>query len=104
MLFYIVYGNGYLEEDMIVDADYREDAEEYGHQALMDLLQRSGEYNDFYTYYYDSDECYDNYGDAEELISDHILDNIYCNCEQFDKKNLDHLRALQKMGGEPLKI
>ena len=98
-LFYIKYGCSVNHEQLIVEAETLERAEEYAEGAAQDC---------YYSYdcNYPSDEDYAYYEEEEGLTEDEIseqeymdmLSNIEWTVESFDENNEEHLEALHDCG------
>lgn len=99
MLFYIKYGCSVSHEQLIIDADNFEKADEYAERAAQDV---------YYSYdcNYPSDEDYEDY--TEDEISDmsyqDMMNDIDWTVEPYDEKNEDHVDALEEQDGLPFKV
>lgn len=103
-LFYIKYGCSVCHEQLIVEANSFEIANEYAERAAQDS---------YYSYEcnYLSDEeclCYEAEGLTEEEISEieymDMLNDIDWTVEIYDESNEDHLEAIKDQDGIPFEI
>ena len=102
MLFYIEYGCSICHEQLIVDAESFERANEYAESAAQEV---------YYSYdcNYSRDEDYDDYEDyTEEEISEleyqDMLSDIDWVVEPFEEKNEDHTDTLKEQSGIPFEV
>lgn len=104
MLFYIEYGCSVSHEQLIVEADNFDKADEYAERAAQDV---------YYSYdcNYLSDEDYEYFEDedmTEEEISEQeysdMLNDIYWVVEPYDSKNEDHLEAMKEQDEIPYEV
>lgn len=104
MLFYIKYGCSIGHEQLIVDAESFDRADEYAEGAAQDC---------YYSYdcNYPSDEDYAHYeeeGLSEEEISENeymdMLNDIDWLVEPYDESNEDHAEAMEEQGGVPFEV
>ena len=103
-LFYIKYGCSECHEQLIVEADSFEKADEYAERAAQDV---------YYSYdcNYPSDEDYEKYeedGMTEEEISymeyHDMMNDIDWVVEPYDEKIEDHVEAMHEQGGIPYEV
>lgn len=104
MLFYIKYGCSVSHEQLIVDADSFEKADEYAEHAAQDV---------YYSYdcNYLSDEDYENFeeeGLTEEEISEQeytdMLNDIDWSVKPYDEKIEEHIETMAEQGDVPYEI
>ena len=103
-LFYIKYGCSVNHEQLIVEAETFERAEEYAESAAQD-----GYYS--YDCNYPSDEDY-TYYEEEGITEDEISENEYMDMmsdidwvvESYDEFNEYHTEAMEEQGGVPFEI
>lgn len=104
MLFYIKYGCSVSHEQLIVEADNFEKADEYAERAAQDV---------YYSYdcNYLSDEDYENFeeeGLTEEEISEQeyagMLNDIDWSVEPYDEKIEEHIETMAEQDGIPYEI
>lgn len=103
-LFYIKYGCSVNHEQLIVEAETLERAEEYAEYAAQDC---------YYSYdcNYPSDEDY-GYYEKEGMTEDEISENEYMDMmndidwivEFYDESNEYHTEAMEEQGGIPFEI
>lgn len=103
-LFYIKYGCSVSHEQLIIEAETFERADEYAEGAAQDW---------YYSYdcNYLTEEDYDYYeeeGMTEEEINENeymdMLNDIYWIVEPFDEKNEDHRDTLKEQDGRPFEV
>lgn len=103
-LFYIKYGCSVNHEQLIIEAETLERAEEYAEGAAQDS---------YYSYdcNYPSDEDY-SYYEGEGMTEDEISEEEYMDmmsdidwiAESYDESNEDHVEAMKEQGGVPFDI
>ena len=103
-LFYIKYGCSVNHEQLIIEAETVERAEEYAESAAQDC---------YYSYdcNYPSDEDYVYY-EEEGMTEDEISENEYMNMmsdidwvvEPYDEFNEYHIEAIEEQGGVPFEV
>ena len=103
-LFYIKYGCSVNHEQLIIEAETFERAEEYAEGAAQDC---------YYSYdcNYPSDEDYAYY-EEEGMTEDEISENEYMNMmsdidwvvEPYDEFNEYHIEAIEEQGGVPFEV
>lgn len=103
-LFYIKYGCSVNHEQLIVEAETFERAEEYAEYAAQDC---------YYSYdcNYPSDEDY-GYYEEEGMTEDEISENEYMDMmndidwivEFYDESNDYHTEAMEEQGGIPFEV
>lgn len=103
-LFYIKYGCSVNHEQLIIEAETVERAEEYAESAAQDC---------YYSYdcNYPSDEDYAYY-EEEGMTEDEISENEYMNMmsdidwvvEPYDEFNEYHIEAIEEQGGVPFEV
>lgn len=104
MLFCIKYGCSVSHEQLIVDADNFEKADEYAERAAQDVY-----YSYDCNYLSDEDyDCYEEEGLTEEEISEQeyadMLNDIYWIVEPYDEKNEEHIEVMAEQDGVPYEI
>jgi len=104
MLFYIKYGCSVGHEQLIIDAESFERADEYAEHAAQDC---------YYSYdcNYPNDEDYVYYeeeGMTEEEISENeymdMMNDIDWVVEPYDETIEDHVEAMREQGGIPFEV
>ena len=104
MLFYIQYGCSISHEQLIVEAETFEKADEYAERAAQDV---------YYSYdcNYPCDEDYDFFeeeGLTEEEISEQeyqdMLNDISWIVEFYDEENEEHLDAFKEQNNKPFEV
>lgn len=103
-LFYIKYGCSVNHEQLIVETETLERAEEYAEYAAQDC---------YYSYdcNYPSDEDY-SYYEEEGMTEDEISENEYMDMmndidwivEFYDESNEYHTEAMEEQGGIPFEV
>ena len=103
-LFYIKYGCSVNHEQLIIEAETLERAEEYAEGAAQDS---------YYSYdcNYPSDEDYAYY-EGEGMTEDEISEEEYMDMMSdidwvvvsYDESNEDHVEAMKEQGGVPFEI
>lgn len=103
-LFYIKYGCSINYEQLVIEAETLERAEEYAEGAAQDR---------YYSYdcNYPSDEDY-SYYEEEGMTEDEISEEEYMDMmsdidwivESYDESNEDHVEAIKEQGGVPFEI
>ena len=103
-LFYIKYGCSVNHEQLIIEAETFERAEEYAEGAAQDC---------YYSYdcNYSSDEDYAYY-EEEGMTEDEISENEYMDMmsdidwvvESYDESNENHIEAMKEQGGVPFEV
>ena len=99
MLFFIRYGCSISHENLIVEADNFDKADEYAERAAQDV---------YYSYdcNYSSDEDYESYSEEEisELEYQDMISDIDWEVEPYDEKNEEHKDTMHEQGGVPFEV
>lgn len=103
-LFYIKYGCSVSHEQLIIEAETAERAEEYAERVAQDV---------YYSYdcNYLSEEDYDLYeeeGMTEDEINEceymDMMNDIDWAVEPYDESNEGHVEAMKEQGGVPFEV
>lgn len=99
MLFFIKYGCSVSHENLVIEADNFDKADEYAERAAQDI---------YYSYdcNYPCDEDYEDYTEEEisEMEYQDMLNDIYWYVENYDEENEDHIETFKEQNRKPYEV